>query len=993
MKWLNKKTWRTLAVSFLTLAIVVSMVGEVAKAYAPALNFALKTSSYKVVKSDDEQEDTVYFEAEHQGTEAVTAYGKAVSEEAEAEGMVLLKNKNAALPLSKGDSVSTVLQSAYSFSYGSSGSGAIDATKYTNLKTALEGAGLEVNTTLWDFYAANPSRQAVTYSRKGDPVYKVNALAWADYSEEARSSIHTTGGTAIVVVSRLGGEGADLSTKKSDGYDGSYLSLTAEEIEILAELTSMKKAGELDGIVVLINTALVFETAFLQDDWTVEVDGTAHTVDVDACLWVGNVGMGGVTAVAKALVGDVNPSGKLPDTYVKDNFSSPAMAAWVLQNTAGTYATKYQNSELLSSDAQTRYGVYTEGIYVGYRYYETRYEDIVLDRPGAGDYDYQSVVSRPFGYGLSYTAFEYSDYSVAETADGSYAVSVKVTNTGDVSGKEVVQIYLQKPYTEYDKAHGVEKASVELCGFDKTRMLAPGESQTLTITVDREQFKTYDANGYKTYILEAGEYYLATGTSSHDALNNILALKGKTVADGMDQDGNAALASLVGQDITLDTTTYAVSSETGEEITNRLDFADVNKYEGRGDNAVTYVSRSDWEGTFPKEAIALTVTAQMAEDLKTMKAIIEDPEAELPAYGASNGLSLIMLRGESYDAETWDDLLDQMTWEEQRDLVMLAGYGSKGVTSVALPEIKAQDGPTGVVDSAEDVSFPSESIWAASFNLELIEKVGGALGEDALNVGVTGMYVPGVNIHRTPFGGRAHEYFSEDPYLSGVAVAAEIKGVQSKGVIPYVKHYVFNDQEDSRIGIGIWLNEQSAREIYLRPFEYAVAPSRGNAHGVMSSFNRAGCIWTSASSELMEDILRGEFGFDGVVLTDMALGQNAYMSYDSFVQGTDLFLDPTGAQSQFDSYASSTTFRSAIREAVHRYLYVIANYSAAMNGFSSASEIVPVTPWWQMTLTGMQITFFVAGAAACMMLLLALKADDKREACAVNVHQPFTPKN
>lgn len=974
----KRKLWRTLMVSFLTLAIVFSVVGDAAAAYAPALNYALKTDSYKLVESDDASEDTEYFPRTYLTTEDVTAYGRAVSEEAEAEGMVLLKNENGALPLTAGSNVSTVLQTAYSFSYGSSGSGAIDATKYPNLKGALEDVGLHVNATLWDFYAAHPSEQAVTYSRKGDPVYKVNALAWDSYSADAQASITQTGGTAIVVLSRLGGEGADVSTRKSDGYDGSYLSLTAEEIEILAELTQMKADGQLDAIVVLINNALLFETAFLDENWTVEVNGKTCTVDVDACLWIGNVGMGGLTAVAKALVGDVVPSGKLADTYVKDNFSAPATASWVLQNSAGTFSGKYENSGILSSDAQKRYGVYVEGIYVGYRYYETRYEDFVLGRDGVGDYTYADVVSRPFGYGLSYTTFDFSGYQVKETADG-YDVSVTVTNTGDYAGKEVVQVYLQKPYTAYDVEMGVEKASVELVGFDKTALLQPGESQTLTISVDRESFKSYDANGYQTYILEAGDYYLAVGASAHDALNNILALKGKTVADGMDAPGNAAFAALVGADITLDTTTYAVSSETGAEITNRLDFADINKYEGRGDNHVTYVSRSNWADTFPKEAVVLTATEQMAADLLSTKAITEKADAELPTYSAQNGLSLIMLRGAAFDAALWDDLLDQMTWQEQTDLVMLSGYGSKGASSVTLPETKAEDGPTGVVDSAEDVSFPSEGIWASSFNREIIRKVGDALAEDALNVGVTGMYLPGVNLHRTPFGGRAHEYFSEDPYLSGVAVAEEVKGLQAKGVIPYVKHYVFNDEEDNRIGVGIWLNEQSARELYLRPFEYAVAPSEGNAHGLMSSFNRAGCIWTSASEALMEDILRGEFGFDGVVLTDMALGQNAYMSYDSLTVGTDLFLDPSGAKAQFDGYADSATFRQAVRQGVKRYLYTIANHSAAMNGYSAGSKVVSVMPWWQLTLVVLEGAFITLGAASAVLLILSMTADSRQK--------------
>ena len=974
----NKRAWRTTAVVFLTLAILFSVLGEVAQAYAPALNYALKTSSYKIVQSDSEGENTEYFPAERRTTADVTAYGTAVSEEAEAEGLVLLKNKNAALPLVPGTSVSAVLQTAYSFGYGSSGSGAIDASKYTDLKTALESVGLSVNGTLWDFYAAHPSAQAVSYSRSGDSVYKVNALAWNDYPGEAQASLAMTGGTAIAVIGRLSGEGADVSTVKSDGYDGSYLSLTEEEIGVLTALTQMKKAGQLDSIVVLLNTAQIFETAFLDDDWTVTVDGTAYTVDVDACLWIGNVGIGGIFAVAKALVGEVVPSGKLADTYVKDNFSSPAMASWMLQTGAGTFAGKYENSELLTSEMQSRYGVYTEGIYVGYRYYETRYEDAVLGRANVGDYDYGSVVSRPFGYGLSYTTFSYGDFDVRETETGDYEVTITVTNTGHVPGKEVVEVYLQKPYTEYDVQVGVEKASVELVGFEKTQTLDPGASQTVTVPVDRESFKTYDAYGCGTYIVEPGSYYLAVGTSAHDALNNILAAKGKTVTDGMDYDGNAAFAAQVGEDIVFDAETYSVSTETGTAITNRLDFADINQYDGCGENAVVYVSRSDWEGTFPTAPVELAVTEQMAPDLQSMQPLSEDASGEMPTYGAANGLTLSMLRGEGYDSELWDKLLDQMTWEEQSQLVMLAGYGTKGAASVALPELKAEDGPTGVVDSAGSVSFPSEGIWASSFNREILYRVGDAIAEDARNVDVTGMYLPGVNIHRAPFGGRTHEYFSEDPYLSAEAAASEVRGVQDKGVLVYIKHYAFNDQEDSRIGIGIWLNEQSAREIYLKPFEYAVSPSRGNAHGVMSSFNRAGCVWTSASEALMETILRDEFGFDGVVLTDMALGQNAYMSYDALTKGTDLFLDPSGAQAQFDGYAGNAAFRRSVREAVHRYLYVVANFCAAMNGVSSGSEIVAVSPWWQTLLTVLQVVFFAAGGLSTAAVLYAIKKENAR---------------
>lgn len=979
---LKKKLWRTLSVSLLTAAIAFTVVTEVAFAYTPTLNYFFKTSSYKKVENEsDDEEDSEYFPSDYASSAEVAAYGKTVSKEVEAEGLVLLKNKDKALPLSSGDKVSTVLQTSTGFSYGSSGSGAIDASKYTDLKTALEGVGLEVNQTLWDFYKANPSKQECTYDRYGNPTYKVNAKPWSGYSESAKNSVVATGGTAIAVIGRLGGEGEDVSAKKSDGYDGSYLSLTKEEIGVLSELTKLKKAGQIEKIVVIINTALVFETAFLDENWTTSIDGTSYMVDVDACMWVGNVGIGGIFAVADALIGAVNPSGRLADTYVKNNFSSPAMASWVKQNDNGTFSTAYANSGALN-ESQMYYGVYVEGIYVGYRYYETRYEDIVTGAENAGDYEYSETVSRPFGYGLSYTTFEYGDFEVKPTENGDYDVSVTVTNTGDSAGKEVVQVYLQKPYTEYDRDKGVEKASVELVGFAKTKILAPrgeeGDSQTVTISVEKENFKTYDSYGYETYILEAGDYYLATGTSSHDALNNILASKGKTTKDGMDYEGNSSFAAKVGdgtigEKITLDYTTYAKSSETGKTITNRLDFSDINEYSGRGDNSVTYVTRSDWSGTFPKEGITLTLTEQMSENLVNGKPIEEEAGVKMPTYGAEQIWSLVMLRGKDYNDELWNELLNQMTWAEQVKLVTSAAYGMSGATSITLPEINAEDGPTAVVSSKDSVSFPSEGIWASTFNTELIEKVGDALAEDARNVGVTGMYVPGVNIHRTPFGGRAHEYFSEDPYLSGTAVEYEIKGLQKKGVIPYVKHYAFNDQEDNRIGVGIWLNEQSARELYLKPFEYATAPSRGNAHGIMSSFNRAGCIWTSASEALMEEILRGEFGFDGAVLTDMALGQNAYMTYDSFMYGTDLFLDPNGSDKAFDSYryASSATFRNRIREAVHRHLYVTVNYSAAMNGYTSSTRSVEVLTWWQSALISIDATFFALGAAAVIFTVLS----------------------
>ena len=995
-KILRIKLWRCLAVVFLTLVVLFSVLLEVALSYATVINDALNIVPYKIVDGEEGSgENAVYFSSDFESDAEVTAYAKEVCEEIEGEGLVLLKNEGEALPLAADSSVSLVLQSAYDFSYGSTGSGAIDASQYDDLKTALEGVGLTVNESLWDFYATDANATSSTYTparvnRGGVYEFNTNTLPWGLYSDAAKNSIAETGGTAIVVIGRLSGEGGDVSTEDSDGLDGSYLSITAEEAQILAELTQMKEDGQIDSVVVLLNTALALDMSFLNDGYA----DLGYDIDVDACMWVGNVGITGIHAVADALVGNINPSGKLSDTYVYDNFSSPAMAAWMQEenntNGAGYFSGIYSNASAAGLSSQQRYyGVYLEGIYVGYRYYETRYEDYVTYGSGdsVGEYDYSATVAYPFGYGLSYTSFAYSDFSVTENEDGDFEVTVTVTNTGNVAGKEVVQIYLQKPYTDYDRANGVEKASVELVGFAKTDELAPagetGSEQTLSITVERESLKTYDANGYKTYIVEPGEYYLAVGTDAHDALNNILAAKADLSSEQMARmagSGNEDFAQQIGEDIVLDTETYAVS-ETGAAITNRLDFADINKYEGRGSNSVTYVTRSDWEGTWPSDSVDFMATEQMIADLQQNKEIVEEEGAEMPTYGVSSGLTLAMLRSDEEETigiedGRWDLLLDQMTFAEQAYLVTNGIYGSVAVPSIALPATVAKDGPTGIVDSNDDISFPSEGIWASSFNTELIAKVGDALAEDALACGTQGAYVPGVNIHRTPFGGRVHEYFSEDPFLSGVTCEAEIIALQQKGVTPYVKHFVFNDQEDQRIGVGIWLNEQSARELYLKVYEYAVAPSRGNAHAIMSSFNRAGCIWTSASDVLLQEILREEFGFDGIVLTDMLSGDGSgFMSYvDGFMNGTDMFLG-NGSGAALDAYASSPTFAGRIRDAVRRILYTFCNTSAAMNGLSADSAVVEFMPWWQVLLTAGIAVCAVAGGLSVVLAVFSLVKD------------------
>lgn len=599
-----------------------------------------------------------------------------------------------------------------------------------------------------------------------------------------------------------------------------------------------------------------------------------------------------------------------------------------------------------------------------------------MSTPNVGDFTYSDVVSFPFGYGLSYTDFSYSDMTIDED-EKNYYVTVTVHNDGDTySGKEVVQVYLQKPYSQYDKENGIEKASVELVGFGKTGVIPAGQSEEITVSVAKEDFKSYDSNGAGTYILSSGDYYLSVGKNSHDALNNILAAKDYDVSDGMDEQGDSSLASLVLNQEEEDLTTYSVSSETNNPITNKLDFMDMNRYENAGDNEVTYLSRSNWTGTWPDEPISFSVSGEaMAYDLSSNKPLDETDET-MPQYGIASGLQLATLRSTeetpiSYDDPLWDTLLDQMTYGEQAELITSGGFSTIIVPSVGKPATKDDDGATGIVNSKTQSVLPSKGIIASTYNKELIQKIGDALAEDIRYAGCQGFYAPGINLHRTPFGGRANEYYSEDPYLTGAACVAEITGLQNKGVIPTIKHYAFNNEETNRNGIGIWMNEQEARELMLKPFEMALRPSMGNGHAIMTSFNRAGCIWTSASDNLMVDINRSEWGFDGYSLTDMAASNAAaYMVYsDGINNGTDLYLG-TGSQSALDEFRNNAKFCNRMRDSCHRILYVICNFSAAMNGVSPTGRVVFLTPWWRTLLHSIiGISAILTGAGVVMLVL------------------------
>ncbi len=965
-RWMKASAWLS---TLLTLALVAT---QAVASYAPVINSTLSTATSQIVGLND---SAVYYPQEYTDAVEAAKYINSIYREAEAEGLVLLKNDSGAAPLQAGSSVSLFGTASVYINCSTQGvRNKEDKTDYPTLRQALEADGVHVNETLWDFYATGAG------SSYGVTRTAINEVPWSRFPEELKGTFY--GDAAIVVLTRENGEGEDqLAGGFDNTEDGSYLSISTEERELLTHLTQLKQEGRFGRIILLLNSALNIQVDFLSNP----------EIDIDTVMWIGNTGSSGIYAVADALVGKVNPSGRLSASFVKDNFSSPAMASW--QDNFGMTVTQQYEGDISSlASSQFNYYAYAEGIYVGYRYYETRYEDTVMNTDGVGDYVYSQNVAYPFGYGLSYTTFDYADFRVTRNEDGTYQASVTVTNTGNVSGKHAVEVYLQKPYTAYDAENGIEKASVELAGFEKTAELAPGASERVSVTVDDALFASYDSNGAGTYILDAGTYYLAVGSDAHDALNNIMAAKGltgMTDVQGNLVSGRPELAATALVQDQLDCTAYAFSSETGAEIYNQLDSADMNRYDGAMTNHVTYVSRSNWEGTFPQRSISFTVNKYMLEDLQNITT--EDFARKayrtvrtMPSQGISGEMTIASLRGVPITDERWDKLVSQISFEDMNRLLTTAICNTAGISSVAKPETKDSDGPayvkeTNASQNGADTAcrLPSEGVLACTFNAALIRCVGEAFGIDAQVSGVNGIYAPGMNIQRTPFGGRNSEYYSEDPVLSGLAAMAEVQGIQSKGIIAYAKHFAFNEQDTHRDGACVWLNEQAAREIYLRPFEYAVRPSMGNAHAVMSAFIRLGTTWVSAHEGLITQILRNEWGFDGYVITDYAGGGLQYMTLlDGIMAGTDCWL--LNGEMSFSQYQNNPTVVSAMQQATKHILYTIANYCNVMNGMDTGTRVVQVIPWWQVAIYGADACIAVLLLISLTMLLISRRKSRRK---------------
>lgn len=1018
----KSRLWKILTAIF-GILLVIFMVGtNVANSYKGVIDVFFDVPTYEIVSKEDvDISETEYFTspyvldgAEWKGTASKTgeedyydhdalAEDKAkVAEEVEAEGAVLLFNNDDALPLSSGGKISAFSISTVNMSYGGFGSGGVDVSTAPQLKDALSEAGVEMNPTLLDFYANGAAKDYVREAKgfRQSGVYAINEAPWSIYTDEVKNSFAAYGDAAVMVIVREGGEDNDLprtntdfetnrpsglgtdpldSDSSNDGQDGNYLSLSAEEREILRELTDYKEQGVFKKVVLLVNSSNAVQFDFLDDP----------EIDVDAALWIGSVGYMGMNAVADILVGEVNPSGSLPDTFYKDNLATPAMV-----NFGKTKFTNWtEENDLNGSDCYT---IYEENIYVGYKYTESRYFDLVMGQNNAGDYDYGSLVAFPFGYGTSYTTFEYSDYKMEEKEDA-FEVSVKVTNTGDVSGKEVVQIYMSSPYTEYDKENMIEKSAVELAGFGKTQILEPGASETVTVTVDKEMMRAYDAFGEKTYIVDDGDYYFIAARDAHKAANNLLAYQEKGEADGMDGDGDAEMVGVYHQD-KFDSETYSEGVD-GTKITNQFDDADLRIYEdGAQADSFNLLSRSDWTGTYPTAVEpaegVLTFTEQMAAEVTTTDTftVEEDSDAEMPVYGEDNGLSLIDLRGVDYNDIEWDLLLNQMTYDEQALICSQAWHQTMPVESIAKPATYDENGPIGFTrnffgnTTVKGMAYPCCPIMAATMNTELINRMGEYIALDGLHSNMQGLYGPGVNIHRTPYCGRNFEYFSEDSILSGLICQAETRGIQSKGVYVYAKHFALNDQETLRHGICTFASEQTIRENYLDAFEYVLAADKGNGHGIMTGFERIGVTWAGAHEGLLTNVLRGEWGFDGFAITDSwndvcenGKSGNSYTNAARMILAGGDTIDGVPENAYSDSaYKDSPTFCQALRESAKRMLYVQVN-SSAMNGLVSGQEVVKLTSWWQTALIAVDVVLGVL-TALCLIMAIVKSRKEKKQA-------------
>ena len=869
-----------------------------------------------------------------------------LAKEVQSEAITMLKNDDSNLPLSN-KKVNVFGWGSTNPVYGGTGSGSMsDQYETVSMLDGMKQAGIETNSELSKLY---------TDYRKDRPEVGMFAQDWTlpevpakQYSDKLVSDAKDFSDEAVVVLTRVGGEGADLPTdmkakgitykNNSKDYDDfqkgeSFLQLSKTERDMIDLVTSNFKK-----VTLVYNGANTFQFDFLND-----------YPQIQSVVWCPPAGQTGFSALGEVLAGETNPSGKTSDTFLKDLTKS------VSYNNFGKFeytnmadkAAKYKGFTGDDVTAIPGFVNYSEGIYVGYKFYETASDEGLIN--------YDDTVAFPFGYGLSYTSFDQKLDSV-KYKGGKVTVTATVTNTGDKAGKDVVEVYYNPPYTD----GGIEKASKNLAGFEKTKELQPGESQKVTVKFDDDDMASYDYKGAKAYVLEKGDYDISIQSDSHHVIDH----KAITVKDTVTYDSDS-------------------NTHNGDKTVATNQFDDV-----AGD--VTYLSRADHFANY-KEATAAPTNFKMSDKAKETfynnsnydpKKFDKDSD-KMPTTGAKNGLKLSDMYGKDYDDADWDKLLDQLTFDDMDNLIANGGYGTQALKSVGKIQLTDADGPASLNNNftgVGSIGFPASTAFACTWNKDLAKQFGEMIGDMAHDMHVAGWYAPAMNIHRNAFSGRTFEYFSEDSLLSGVMASSEISGAKSKGVYSFMKHFALNDQETKRTEmLCTWTNEQAMREIYLKPFEMSV--KEGGAQAVMSSFNYIGNTYAGADSALLQTVLRGEWGFKGFVLTDY-FGGYGYQNADQEVRaGNDSMLATTKITNHITD--KSATSVKAMRQAAHNILYTAANSWQYANG-----EPKVATPIWK---TAMYVAWGVTAVLVIGLEIVAIKRYLNRKKAVATVESAAEP--
>lgn len=879
-------------------------------------------------------------------SDATVSKANELAKDVQSEAVTLLKNDDSNLPLS-GKKVNVFGWGSTNPVYGGTGSGSMSKQyKTVSLLDGMKQAGLKTNTELSKLY---------TDYRKDRPEVGMFAQDWTlpevpakQYSDKLVSDAKDFSDEAVVVLTRVGGEGADLPTdmkakgitykNNSKDYDDfqkgeSFLQLSKTERDMIDLVTSNFKK-----VTLVYNGANTFQFDFLND-----------YPQIQSVVWCPPAGQTGFSALGEALAGETNPSGKTSDTFLKNltkSMSYNNFGKFEYTNMADK-AAKYKGFTGDDVTAIPGFVNYSEGIYVGYKFYETASDEGLIN--------YDDTVAFPFGYGLSYTSFDQKLDSV-KYKGGKVTVTATVTNTGDKAGKDVVEVYYNPPYTD----GGIEKASKNLAGFEKTKELQPGESQKVTVKFDDDDMASYDYKGAKAYVLEKGDYDISIQSDSHHVIDH----KAITVKDTVTYDSDS-------------------NTHNGDKTVATNQFDDVA-------DDVTYLSRADHFANY-KEATAAPTNFKMSDKAKETfynnsnydpKKFDKDSD-KMPTTGAKNGLKLSDMYGKDYDDADWDKLLDQLTFDDMDNLIANGGYGTQAVKSVGKIQLTDADGPASLNNNftgVGSIGFPASTAFACTWNKDLAKQFGEMIGDMAHDMHVAGWYAPAMNIHRNAFSGRTFEYFSEDSLLSGVMASSEISGAKSKGVYSFMKHFALNDQETKRTEmLCTWTNEQAMREIYLKPFEMSV--KEGGAQAVMSSFNYIGNTYAGVDSALLQTVLRGEWGFKGFVLTDY-FGGYGYQNADQEVRaGNDSMLATTKITNHITD--KSATSVKAMRQAAHNILYTAANSWQYANG-----EPKVAIPIWK---TAMYVAWGVVAVLVIGLEFLTIKRYLSRKKAVATIEPAAEP--